>query len=223
MDNHCHVRGTAAVSGNNALKTPYFQTFGKGVQRRITNAAELQGKALPCTVAAVTGSIVTVTFDVLTAFTLPRVTMPTAFPKYIRVPLQPGDKGLAVPADIPIAGAAGLGGGINRATPPSNLGALLFVPVGSAAFEAVDPMTLVLSGPNGVLLQDEAATTTVSITPTAILMTNATSVAMVSGGSSVTVTPAGVAIVGTLTINGAPYLLHTHAVTTAPGTTGPVL
>lgn len=44
------------------------------------------------------------------------------------------------------------------------------------------------------------------------------------GNSILSVTPAGVNIVGLLTVNGVPYNLHTHSgVTTGPGVSGPVV
>lgn len=48
-------------------------------------------------------------------------------------------------------------------------------------------------------------------------------VKLTAGANSVTVSAAGVAIIGTLTINGAPYLAHQHTgVTTGTGTSGGV-
>lgn len=48
-------------------------------------------------------------------------------------------------------------------------------------------------------------------------------VKLAAGGNSVTVSPGGVAIVGVLTINGAPYLAHAHTgVQGGPGTSGGV-
>jgi hypothetical protein len=46
-------------------------------------------------------------------------------------------------------------------------------------------------------------------------------VSMVAGSNSVTVSPSGINIMGTLKINNSPYLLHTHA-DPVSGTTGPV-
>ncbi|MHB1781027.1 hypothetical protein, partial [Acidithiobacillus sp.] len=59
---------------------------------RAQGEIQRQGMALPCHVIAVSGSIVTVQFDV-SGVSLPQVTIPKAESPYFRQPTQIGDKG----------------------------------------------------------------------------------------------------------------------------------
>src|SRR5271157_5547466 len=96
----------------NVQKTPLGASLNIVGIRSANNAIQRLGKVMPCSVIAVTGAIVTVKFEVTAApFTFPKVTMPVFGPEYIRYPIQIGDKGMAVSADVYIGQMSGLGNG----------------------------------------------------------------------------------------------------------------
>ena len=107
------------------------------------------GKGLPCTVAEVNGpGVVTVNFAVATSpFTLPRVKMPVSKPGSIKYPIQVGDIGVALSADLRTGGLTGLGGGTpNLSDTVGNLSAMTFFWLGRADEEFLDPEALDLNG-----------------------------------------------------------------------------
>jgi hypothetical protein len=187
---------------DNAQKTPLARSLNLFAENKIRDAIQLLGKALPASVVAVSGSIVTVKFEVNAApFTLPRVTIPLFGPEYIRYPIQVGDKGMVIPADARLGGISGLGKGIASLALPANLSSLIFMPIANANWDASeDPNKIVLYGPNGAVLRSK------------------------SGSASVTVTDSEVQIVGVLKINGDTYLAHKHSgVQAGGGTSGGVV
>jgi hypothetical protein len=57
--------------------------------------------------------MVTVAFELHdTPYVFPNVTIPLFGPQYIRYPMQPGDKGIVIPADTYLGGVSGQGGGV---------------------------------------------------------------------------------------------------------------
>lgn len=187
------------------LKKPLFQTLGQTIQSRIADAAQLDGKALPCRVLAVTGAFVTVAFELVTDFTLPLVTLPIATSRYIRAPIQPGDTGLAIPADALLGGVTGESGVTATLMKPANLGALVFLPLGNVAFTMTDPLSVELAGPNGVILRNTAGTESVTISALGVSIESATAISITCGTQSITLTPAAINITGALFVNGNPY------------------
>lgn len=104
-------------------------------------------------------------------FTLPNVTVPTGFPEYLRIPFQPGDFGVVMPADAYLGGISGLGGGTADLSIRGNLSSLVFVPVGNKNWTAVDNSDqIVLYGPDGGVLRtkDNAAAVSISADGAAI-------------------------------------------------------
>lgn len=153
-----------------AQKLPLARTLNRAVRTQINDAFQRSGQALPCSVVTVQSSgIVTVKFEVNSTFTLPPVTIPVYGFEYIRYPIQVGDKGFTVPADASLAGTSGLGTGVSDLSEPANLGALVFLPCGSAKwFATPDPNAVVLYGPNGVQLRDTSNASNVTLTPSGI-------------------------------------------------------
>jgi hypothetical protein len=137
----------------NAQKTPLARELNRFAEKKILDAIQLTGKALPCKIASVDGSIVTVSFEIQSDFTLPQVTIPTGIPEYMRVPFQSGDKGFVIPADARLGGISGLGGGVAELSLPANLAALVFVPVSNNGWFTVDGNLFVMYGPHGLKLQ----------------------------------------------------------------------
>lgn len=207
-------------SANNAQKTYLAGSLQRFAERKIADAVQVLGKALPCTVAALvgnTGAIVTINFDLTTTpFTLPQVTVPVLGFEYIRYPIQVGCKGVALPCDVIIGNVSGLGASRTNLRSPANLSSLVFVPVGNSAWSATDDAnSLVLYGPHGVIIRDANNTASVKV--------SANQVQMKVGGNTVTVSSSGIDIEGTLTINGKLYANHEHSgVQTGSSFSGPV-
>jgi len=149
---------------SNVQKIPLARSLNLFAERKVADYIQLTGKALPCKIEAVSGSIVTVSFQVGGPWTLPQVTVPMFGPEYIRYPTQAGDTGVVFPADASLGGITGLGG----AAPvlPSlagNLSALVFFPVASKGWSASeDANALVLYGPDGGILRTTDKTSSVT-------------------------------------------------------------
>jgi hypothetical protein len=203
---------------NNAQKTPFYRSLSAFAQKKINDAIQLTGRALPCTAAAVNGAIITVNFEINSAFTLPQIEVPLFGPEYIRYPIQAGDKGFVVPADALLGAMSGLGSGVADLTAPANLGALVFLPIGNKNWDTVDPQSVTIYGPNGVVLYDSGQNSTLTLTPSGIVavgqsqisltvgsnvvLINSSQISLTVGGNSIVITSAGIALNGTITING---------------------
>lgn len=159
---------------NNAQKTPVAGSLNRFAERKILEAIEVLGKALPASVTSVTGSIVDVKFELTTTFTLPEVTVPLFGPEYIRYPIQVGCKGVVFPVDAYTGAVDGLGGGPADLTPPMNLSALVFFPVGNKGWTVVDGKYLVLYGAEegGVKIMDITDATSITLNADGITMKN---------------------------------------------------
>ena len=157
---------------DNSQKTPFVRSLNDVAQRRALDAIEVLGRALPASVVAVSGSIVTVKFELIGPFTLPQVTCPMLGAEYIRYPTQVGDKGIVRPIDTYLGGISGLGGGIADLTIPANLSSLIFEPIANANWSATDdPNAVVIYGPNGAIIRNTANTVAINATGTKVVIT----------------------------------------------------
>jgi hypothetical protein len=176
---------------DNAQKIWMGRSLNQLALNKALEVIHQQGRALPCSVTAVSGSIVTVKFEVNAGkYTLPQVTVPVFGPEYIRYPTQVGDKGIVLPADTYIGNVTGLGGGTPSLSLPGNLSALVFLPVANKNWSATDdPNAIVLYGPDGGILRtvDKTSKVNVSKTGTAITVPAGKSVSI----SSLPTSPAG--------------------------------
>jgi len=198
-------------------KIPFAKSINIFVNNKLEEALQQTGRAFPCHVVSVQGAIVTVAFDIQSQFTIPQVTIPVFGPEYIRYPIQVGDKGYTIPADASLKGVTGLGTGSATTLVPANLTGLVFFPIGNADWSAVDGNALVMYGPSGVVLRDSQSNSIITLTTNSIVVSGQDSVTMESGGASISISDGEVNIVGTLIINGKPYLSHTHDGVTAGG------
>lgn len=211
---------------NDAQKVPFTQSMNEFAQAKIAAALFLTGKSLPASVVAIDGQIVTVNFEVSTAFTLPNdIKVPVATSLYRREPIQVGDLGVVRSSDVTLGGINGLGAGTAKfPSTTASLEALVWEPIANANWAASpDPNAYLIQGPNGVIIRDVDNDCSIVLDTTKIVVTGKTDLKLVVGGSSIEITPSGIAIVGTLTINGQPYLAHTHQVVSVGSPTGPVL
>lgn len=191
----------------NAQKTPLTRTLNAFATRKAMEQIEQEGQALPGVVVSANGPIVTVNFQVKNA-TIPQCTMPVFGSEYIRIPIQPGDKGVAFPASVFIGGVSGLGAGVaDPNVPQANLSTLVWFPIGNKNWSAVDGNSVVMYGPNGVTVRDSLNKASIVLTPTAITMT--------VGGKTIVINSSGV------TIDGLLWDTHQHTgVTTGSGLSG---
>lgn len=167
-----------------ARKKPFVESLGIASRRQVANAIQLSGKSLPCHVVAVAGAIVTVAFDVQSAFTLPQVEVPIAGSEYARVPIQVGCRGVVFPCDASIGAVSGLGGdAAPDLTAPGNLSALTFFPIGNKNWGHADPDIYLLYGPNGVTIRTQDATVRIDVTRDGVVieLPNDTAVTVVGG------------------------------------------
>lgn len=223
----------------NTQKTPLARAQWLFAQQKALREIEKRGYALPGHVLSVSGSIVTVAFDVTDAV-LPQVTMPVFGPEYIRYPIQAGDKGVAFPATVSLTGVSGLGQ--SSAPPPilplpGNLSTLVWFPVANKNWSTPpgsNANTLALYGKLALLLLDSlAGHSSVSLTSTGIVLTfgsvtatlNASGISLKVGSTeAITITSSGITIGPATTLDSRLFLAHTHSgVSTGSGVTGPVV
>lgn len=198
---------------SNAQKQHYSKTSDAYLQSRSNDFSWVEGQALPATVTAVEGSIVTVSLTLnASPFVIPGLVVPVIGTEYLRAPIQVGCKGMVISADAYLDAQTGLGSGTPDFTQPANLTALAFVPLGNKGWTSVDGNKLVLYGVNGLILQD-AASPTCKIT-----LTNEGFVATL-GALTLTFSSAGLALSGggKITDNGVSVETHVHT-NTQPGT-----
>jgi len=127
---------------SNEQKTPLAQSLNKFGAAKARDATQMLGKGLPCTVAQVISpGIVLVNFEVATTpFTLPQIKMPVSKDPYVQLPIQVGDKGVALSAGLRTGALTGLGGGTpNLQDTVGNLSAMTFFWLGHADEEFLDP------------------------------------------------------------------------------------
>lgn len=190
-------------AGSSAQKLPFASSINGFASTKIANNNQSVGQSWPCHVVAVQGQIVTVAFDVAApaGITLPQVTCPVATSIYIRLPVQVGDKGYVTSASTRLGSATGLGTGLPEMELPTNMGAMVYCPIGNTGWSDVDPNALNLNAPNGVVLRDTNNQCTYTQTPTGITI-QVGSTTITVDGSSVTINTPQTTINGNLTVNG---------------------
>src|ERR1700744_122030 len=158
---------------------------------RAQQAIENTGNALPCRVVAVNGSIVTVSFEVQSQWTLPNITIPKAESAWIRMPTQVGDLGVTMPSDVYLGGGSGLGGGVADFRQRGNLSTLVFVPVSNSGSPPIDQNAAQIQGPNGAIVRTTEGTTSSIATDQNGTTITFGSVSLVVNASGVTITVGG--------------------------------
>src|SRR5580765_125298 len=179
-----------------ALKRNLGTSLNDVAIARATDAIAKQSRALPCHVVSVSGAIITVAFDVTTSYNLPNVTIPLFGPEYIRYPIKHGDLGVVVPMDVSIAKQSGLGTDVPTDSGITNLSSLVFLPIANTAWSAVDPTSVTVYGPGGVVLRDSGSGSVFTLTPTSIVMTGPSTIQATCGGTTMSLTPSGWSISG---------------------------
>jgi phage gp45-like len=176
-------------------KRPFAKTINEFVNSSINTANNGFGQILPCRVIEVNGAIVTVNFEIKAGNqTFAPVTCPIAESTYVRLPVQVGDFGICISADVRLGGISGLGQGKAPLGKPSNLGGLVFVPIGNTAWEVVDPNAVNINAPNGAVIRDTNNNCTITLTPTGVTV--------VRGSTQVIINDIGVTMYGNLVVHG---------------------
>lgn len=151
---------------SNGQKFPFLKALNNTIHMATEDRAAIEGRSLPCHVVAVTGQIVTVQFDMLPdGMQYPQVTIPIATFEYIRYPIQIGDKGVTVAADVSLRGISGLGTGIASRSLTLSLVPLFFVPLSNAGWTKEDPNKIVLYGPDGAILKTADGASSITVEP----------------------------------------------------------
>lgn len=199
---------------DNVQKIPFASSIQRFVETLILDHLQLKGQSLPCSVVAVSNSIVTVKFEVVSKISFPIVQVPQAISRYARPPTQIGDKGFVVAADVYLGGMSGLGGGVaTYGEIQPNLTTLVFVPLSSTdttKFPVLaDPNAYHITGPNGAVIQDDGANSVVTISSTGITLA--------FGSNTLTINSSGITMTGTVTIDGRTFLTHEHSGVQAGG------
>jgi hypothetical protein len=168
------------VLNDNSQKTPLALSLQKLGAAKAQDAVHALGKGLPCSVVAVISpGIVTVKFEVATSpATLPHVTMPVMKPSYIQYPIQIGDKGMALSADVRLGAMSGLGSGTPSITDTvGNLAAMSFVWLGN--------VNEVFLNPAGVALIEPTGNCNFQVTPSGAFVMGASGNLTIAGNCSV--------------------------------------
>lgn len=193
---------------NPAQKQQLSKNLPAVIRGSVADGNQLAGQGLPCSVVTVAGAIVTVAFEVNSdVFTLPQVTCPVAESEYAILPIQVGDKGYVTSASARLGGVSGLGSGLAPLVAPSNLGGLVFVPVGNKAWTQVDANAIQLQGPNGAIVQTMDGASRVTINETEIeanwngktVTINASQIALDWEGKTVVIDSSGITLTASLT------------------------
>ncbi|HAT7488682.1 TPA: phage baseplate protein [Enterobacter asburiae] len=151
---------------SNGQKFPFLKALKNTIHTATEDRAAIEGRSLPCHVVAVTGQIVTVQFDMLPdGMQYPQVTIPIATFEYIRYPIQVGDKGVTVAADVSLRGISGLGTGIASRSLTLSLVPLFFVPLSNAGWTKEDPNKIILYGPDGAILKTADGASSITVEP----------------------------------------------------------
>ena len=162
----------------------FAKSMNNFAEEKIAEAMQLVGKVLPATIVRQSGKMVTVSFSLTNIpFTLPQVTIPLFGPQYVRYPMQPGDRGIVIPADTYIGGMSGLGGGVADLTQPANLSALVYLPISHTEGQDVDGQVVTVYGPEGVTLRDSGSNTTFLLKPDSIAISTPDSFTVTVGGT----------------------------------------
>jgi len=165
-------------------KLNFGSSMNRFAERKVDNALQKAGKILPVSVVKQNGKMITVAFELRDIpYVLPQVTIPLFGPQYIRYPMQPGDKGIVIPADTYIGGVSGQGGGIADMTPPANLSSLVFLPISNTEWQDVDGQVVTVYGPEGVTLRDSGSNTTFLLKPDSIAISTPGSFTVTVGGT----------------------------------------
>ncbi len=176
-------------------------TLNRHTVNRVSQIIENTGRALPCSVTAINGSIVTVKFEVESQWTLPEVTIPKNESPWVRSCTQVGDKGYCAPADYYLGGISGLGGGTADLSKRGNLSTLVFTPVSNISSPPDDVNSVQLTGVDGFIVRTVNKVCSMIGTLTTLTLTCA-GYTLVINSSGITLTAPTTNVDGNLVVSG---------------------
>lgn len=184
-----------------AKKISFAENLSNAIKWQNQSDNAQMGWQLPCKVAAVdlTDGFVTVDFQVTnTNLKFPQITIPVIGWRYIRYPIQVGDAGLTISIDTNLNFIAGQASGITSLTSQGNLGpTLAFMPIMQTTMANSDnPQAVVVVGPQGVILRDDAGDSVVTISPTGIRLQSGTSYISIAKNGAIDIEGTAVTIMG---------------------------
>lgn len=182
-------------------KKPLSRALPRTIAQGVKDGQQLAGQAWPCHVVSVQGAIVTVAFDVSTDATLPQVTCPIAESFYVMLPVQAGDTGVVLAAGARLGGVTELGAGLAPTVLPSNLGGLIFIPLGRKSWALPDANAVLIQGPNGAIIRTIDGTVNATLNESEIAL-NWKGLTVVINSSGITLTASQNTVNGNLTVNG---------------------
>jgi hypothetical protein len=151
---------------SDSQKFPFVKGLMDVVKAENDDRDAVAGRSLPCHVVKVEGQIITVQFDMLPDGTqYPEVKIPIATFPYIRYPIQVGDRGVTVAADVSLRGVSGLGTGMASRSFSMSLVPLFFVPLSNSGWSEEDANKIVLYGPDGAILKTEDGASSITVEP----------------------------------------------------------
>jgi len=174
------------------IRRPFVSALDNAQRQAATTAVQQSSQSWPCVVTAVEGSIVTVSFQVQTPWTLQTMKIPMFGPEWIRHPIQVGTKGFAMAASTTLGHMSGLGSpSLPTVETKPNLSSLVFMPIGNVSWTAPqDPNALELYGPTGVRIHTQDGTAFINVTESGIVLQ--------FGSNSLAITNSGIQITGPL-------------------------
>lgn len=138
---------------SNSQKLPPIESLTQLINSLINDRLSIEGKQLPCYVVDVDNQFVTVHFDMLPDnIVYPEIKIPILSWEYIRIPIQKGDKGVTLAADVSLRNVSKQGGVANRSILPS-LTPLFFVPISNIVWSKEDDKKVVIVGPEGAIIK----------------------------------------------------------------------
>jgi hypothetical protein len=187
-----------------ALTWPLPLYLPLAVDVRTQDKQQGSPRALPVTVAKQMGEHVQVNADLKGNFTIPKWEISQGFSQWIRLPTQENDQGLLLLADHYLGGHTNLGGGTASYYSQPNLTPAVFIPTSRSDWSSRDYNAVLINGPNGVVLQDQAGNCVVTINKTSITLKdkNGTEVYLDGNGNVFVYPGAGICYLGAKTSAG---------------------
>ncbi|WP_321868610.1 hypothetical protein [Paraburkholderia tropica] len=188
------------------IRRPFVTSLDNGQRNAASTAVKQSAQEWPCTVTKVEGSIVTVSFQVQTPFTLQTMRIPMFGPEWVRYPIQEGTKGYAMAADTTLGHMSGLGSStVPNTDQKPNLSSLVFMPIANVGWSAtIDPNKLELYGPDGVVLHPTGNGSNVTLDTSTISAAANETITLTVGSSSLVMKDGRIDITGAaIYLNGA--------------------
>src|SRR5271170_2473790 len=157
------MRGTDRTG--NAQKTPFASALHAFGDTKTQDWLGRLPQRMPATVVAINNAFLTVKIDgKWNPFTIPQITIPKTDSQWIRDATQVGDRGFIEVSDYYLGGQSGNAGGNADLFPRANLTNAVWVPISRKSYPTVNTNQVTITGPQGVVIQDQTMATTITVT-----------------------------------------------------------